>query len=195
MEVSKDPLWGCGLHIKDPDLNNRGKWCGENLLGRILVRVRSKLTMEDTSSRCPARTISQSSDDRYSYASVLSTAGPWIMKKQQRQRQQLSVSQQGIRRMRGTGGQDGLLKGVPTPIPNSTTDYYVGQLHPSTQASNLKAFLHSKGVNIRACFPLKTKLEDTTAFRIRCNKADTAKILNESLWPDYVVIREWIKKD
>ena len=38
-----DTVWGIGLAATDPDATNPAKWKGENLLGKILMRVRSEL--------------------------------------------------------------------------------------------------------------------------------------------------------
>ncbi|MBO9708752.1 MAG: NADAR family protein [Caulobacter sp.] len=39
----RDWIWGCGLSADHPDLNRPEAWRGENLLGRILTRVREDL--------------------------------------------------------------------------------------------------------------------------------------------------------
>lgn len=39
----RDWIWGAGLAIDDPRVNQPEAWRGENLLGRILTRVRSDL--------------------------------------------------------------------------------------------------------------------------------------------------------
>ena len=38
-----DTVWGIGMGLDHPDINNPGKWKGENLLGFSLMFVRSKL--------------------------------------------------------------------------------------------------------------------------------------------------------
>ena len=39
----KDRIWGIGLSMKDDDRLNIDKWRGQNLLGRILMRVREEI--------------------------------------------------------------------------------------------------------------------------------------------------------
>lgn len=39
----QDRVWGIGLSMKDPDRLDPRKWRGENLLGQILMRIRSEL--------------------------------------------------------------------------------------------------------------------------------------------------------
>ena len=39
----KDRIWGIGLSMKDEDRLNSDKWRGQNLLGRILMRVREDI--------------------------------------------------------------------------------------------------------------------------------------------------------
>ena len=38
-----DSIWGVGLHMTNPDINNPTKWKGENLLGFALMEVREQL--------------------------------------------------------------------------------------------------------------------------------------------------------
>ena len=39
----RDPVWGIGMAINDPDVNNPQKWAGENLLGFALMDARAEL--------------------------------------------------------------------------------------------------------------------------------------------------------
>ena len=38
-----DTIWGVGLGINNPDVNNPAKWRGQNLLGKALMEVREQL--------------------------------------------------------------------------------------------------------------------------------------------------------
>jgi ribA/ribD-fused uncharacterized protein len=38
-----DRIWGVGLGIDNPDVNNPAKWIGQNLLGKALMEVREQL--------------------------------------------------------------------------------------------------------------------------------------------------------
>ena len=38
-----DTVWGIGLEADHPDATNPAKWKGQNLLGKILMRVRKEL--------------------------------------------------------------------------------------------------------------------------------------------------------
>ncbi len=38
-----ETTWGIGLHLHDPDITNKDKWKGKNLLGKVLMEVRSSL--------------------------------------------------------------------------------------------------------------------------------------------------------
>ena len=42
----KDQLWGCGLHESDPLIDDEKNWLGQNLLGKVLDEVRSRLLSE-----------------------------------------------------------------------------------------------------------------------------------------------------
>lgn len=39
-----DKVWGCGLSADNPDILDKSKWLGENLLGRVLMDVRAKIS-------------------------------------------------------------------------------------------------------------------------------------------------------
>jgi ribA/ribD-fused uncharacterized protein len=38
-----DKIWGCGLSMNDPNITDKTKWTGQNLLGLILMDVRKEL--------------------------------------------------------------------------------------------------------------------------------------------------------
>lgn len=38
-----DKIWGIGMGTDDPNITNPSKWKGENLLGKVLMRVRDSL--------------------------------------------------------------------------------------------------------------------------------------------------------
>ena len=42
-----DQYWGIGLAITDPDAKSPDKWQGENMLGKILDRVRDDLILSE----------------------------------------------------------------------------------------------------------------------------------------------------
>ena len=41
-----DRIWGIGMNINDPNIENKNYWKGGNLLGKILMDVRSQLLYE-----------------------------------------------------------------------------------------------------------------------------------------------------
>lgn len=43
VEASPDRLWGCGLSMDDPKIDNPSQWTGKNRLGALLSRVRDYL--------------------------------------------------------------------------------------------------------------------------------------------------------
>ncbi|KAJ3408489.1 hypothetical protein HDV05_004966 [Chytridiales sp. JEL 0842] len=48
VEASKsDKVWGVGLHEDDPKIEDRANWKGLNILGKILMRVREELRVEE----------------------------------------------------------------------------------------------------------------------------------------------------
>ena len=51
-EATKDTFWGTGLHIKDENTLDRTKWIGQNLMGQILMQVRSELLEAKESENC-----------------------------------------------------------------------------------------------------------------------------------------------
>lgn len=47
VEVSpEDKIWGIGLDINDSRILNEKEWCGLNLLGKVLMKVRDKIKKE-----------------------------------------------------------------------------------------------------------------------------------------------------
>jgi len=42
----KDKIWGIGVNINDPNIEDKNYWRGGNLLGKILMAVRSQLLYE-----------------------------------------------------------------------------------------------------------------------------------------------------
>ena len=38
-----DLIWSCGLYANDPRITDNSKWPGENLLGKVLMEIRSML--------------------------------------------------------------------------------------------------------------------------------------------------------
>lgn len=49
-----DIIWGIGLAADDPDALDPSKWRGRNLLGQVLMRVRSTIAGEEAAARRPA---------------------------------------------------------------------------------------------------------------------------------------------
>jgi ribA/ribD-fused uncharacterized protein len=41
-----DRVWGIGMDMKDPDINDESKWRGQNLLGKVLTQVRDDIRKE-----------------------------------------------------------------------------------------------------------------------------------------------------
>lgn len=41
-----DTVWGIGMSVHDPDIHDKTKWKGDNLLGYILTKLRDNLTCE-----------------------------------------------------------------------------------------------------------------------------------------------------
>ena len=39
----KDTIWGIGLYANDPCVLDEKQWRGQNLLGKVLMRVREEL--------------------------------------------------------------------------------------------------------------------------------------------------------
>lgn len=46
----RDRIWGIGLGAKDPRAQNEAAWKGQNLLGKILTKLREELIAEPTTS-------------------------------------------------------------------------------------------------------------------------------------------------
>ena len=42
-----DRIWGVGIAENDPDIFDKSKWLGQNLLGKCLMRVRNQLRIQD----------------------------------------------------------------------------------------------------------------------------------------------------
>ena len=67
-----DKKWGIGIDIKDPDRTDVSKWKGENILGRVLMKVREELRQEMAAS--------EKGDLNYIDARDLSPIDEWNMK-------------------------------------------------------------------------------------------------------------------
>ena len=46
-EASRDAMWGVGVHLTSQHILDRGSWLGNNLLGKVLMRIRQELSSRD----------------------------------------------------------------------------------------------------------------------------------------------------
>ena len=70
IECSKDPVWGCGMPLKDDDCLNSTKWTSQGIMGEMLEEIREELKTQTqagssmmTSEPNPLDTSSSSSSD------------------------------------------------------------------------------------------------------------------------------------
>ena len=77
--------------------------------------------------------------------------------------------------------------------------YCIYNVGTSVDVDDLRQFVRSMNVNVFSCFPMKPRRQrneinliiDRKAFRLYIDAADKDKLLDESKWPDSVVISEW----
>ena len=77
--------------------------------------------------------------------------------------------------------------------------YCVDNVSISVNVDDLCQFVRSMNVNVLSCFPAKPRrqqnesnlITDRKAFRLCIDAADKRKLLDESKWPDSIVISEW----
>ena len=77
--------------------------------------------------------------------------------------------------------------------------YCVDNVGTSVGVDDLCHFVRSLNVNVLSCFPAKPRrqqnesnlITDRKAFRLCIDAADKDKLLDESKWPDSIVISEW----
>jgi len=77
--------------------------------------------------------------------------------------------------------------------------YCVDNVSISVDVDDLCQFVQSMNVNVLSCFPAKPRrqqnesnlITDRKAFRLCIDAADKRKLLDESKWPDSIVISEW----
>lgn len=202
-EASYDKIWGCGILLPDPCLHDISKWKGANLLGQLMMKVRSELsnyqgsegnadmvfdlpvytaiidTEVPTQSKEP-----KASKGSQSFADTLKTPGVWGVKDTLKKKKL-----QGISPSRVTTGKK--LTGVKKA---ALIDYYVGQLEDDTTTDDVKVWCDGSGVKLAKCFELTSAHPDTKAFRIRCAAFHSDTLMDPNFWPDNVVIHEWVRK-
>ena len=77
--------------------------------------------------------------------------------------------------------------------------FCVDNLSTSLTVDDLKQFVAGMSVDIITCFSVKPRrlrnktepAADRAAFRLCITEKDRDRLLNESMWPDSVVISEW----
>lgn len=81
--------------------------------------------------------------------------------------------------------------------------YCVDNVDPSLAVTDLCQFVNSLGVKVLSCFSVKPRrrrnevkpIVDRKAFRLSIDAADQEKLLDETRWPDSVVISKWYYLD
>ena len=76
IECTKDPVWGCGMPLKDDDCLNSTKWTSQGIMGEMLEEIRDDLkavlqtstnlgetSVQESSTTDPNDTSSSSSSD------------------------------------------------------------------------------------------------------------------------------------
>ena len=59
IECSKDPVWGCGMPLKDDECLNQTKWTSQGIMGQMLEEIREELEIMLHPSNAPASTFNQ----------------------------------------------------------------------------------------------------------------------------------------
>lgn len=208
-EASRDRLWGCGYMIPDSRVTDTATWIGKNLLGQVLMRVRNKIRSGSLGSNednnedqvffdlpvytldCPGNESQKESssvsgwisEKPITFADTVKKPGEWklvhcLKKKQIHKTQGNNVDNKGL-----------------TGVKKITlADFYIGQLQKETSATDVMTYVDSQGIKAVSCFPLTSKVHNSTAFRLRCNVSHKDKLLDGNFWPSDVVIREWVRK-
>jgi len=81
--------------------------------------------------------------------------------------------------------------------------FCVDNLNPSLSADDLSSFVRNLNVRVLTCFEVKPRrrrheegpILDRKAFRLCVDDADRDRLLDESKWPDSVVISQWYRLD
>jgi hypothetical protein len=58
--------------------------------------------------------------------------------------------------------------------------------------SDIVSHLHENGINVVSCFPAKTKFKESKAFRVCIVRKDIDRFVLPDVWPENVIIRDWI---
>lgn len=72
--------------------------------------------------------------------------------------------------------------------------FCVSNISAEFECRDLVSFLSDSEVNVLTCFDAKTKFEGTKSFRVCVASKDVDKFLNPELWPENVIIRDWVWK-
>lgn len=204
VEASVDQFWGCGVALGDPSLDDMNKWKGKNMLGRILMQVRSELSAdaesynlnlnEDESQACAKPSTSdylqhkfpglevKSESQQRNYASVLKQPGQWNLVK--------TLKKRNIQKTLGSND-NVALKGVER---KNYVEFYAGQLEETTTKDDFEKFLKTNNITVKHCYALQSKVGGTSAFRFRCDAEFKDQVLNSQLWPCHTIVRPWIRK-
>lgn len=199
VEASTDSIWGCGVSINDHKLNDRRMWRGNNLLGKILMKVRENLRSRNSWSGYPSMAPSSSfmvSDPvssmqsnaamlqhGTSYAGQVKAPGKWNLVQKLKHRK--------ITKTAGSNSSAVGLKGVQRVV---TKDFYVGQLDKDTTKEAFESFLDAADVVPTLCYRMASRIPGTVAFRLRCDVSYEDTVLSESTWPVDVTVREWVRQ-
>jgi len=72
--------------------------------------------------------------------------------------------------------------------------FCVSNISAEFECNDLLSFLSDSAVNVLTCYDAKTKFEGTKSFRVCVASKDVDKFLNPELWPENVIIRDWVWK-
>jgi len=81
--------------------------------------------------------------------------------------------------------------------------FCIDNLNPSLEVDDLRNFVNSLDVRVLTCFPVQPRrrrheaepVVDRKAFRLCIADEDRIRLLDESKWPDSVVISQWYRLD
>lgn len=188
VEASVDKFWGCGVSLQDPALRNKSTWTGRNTLGRILVKVRSRLRDESSLPLAVPQVVTLPKQQYpfqagVSFAEVLKGHNGWNLVQ--------NLKKHKVKKTQGTNADIEAIKGVER---KSSMDFYVGQLNEDTSKEDLEKFLKENEIKMELGIKLNTKIQNTAAFRFRCLAEHRNTILSDSFWPTHVSVRQWIRR-
>lgn len=95
-----------------------------------------------------------------------------------------------------TGKNKGLLLKAVKP-EKEVKDYWdlsVTRLAPIMTSDQIKAALQSQKIKVKDVSVFPSKIKDCVTAKVRVSLTDSDKVKDESVWPEFVKIHDWVYK-